>query len=173
LAVPRGTVKLPGGYEVVVPEKIVELKHNKIYNLVFKNEDHVCEPCSRFGFNYFWRLPVQMAADYLSAMKHIIKRSDIGSVAGDLVSGISLTEGRGLTQKELHVLTSLAIKHDIRLVKNDPNVGGLLLGSRRNKFGYQKGTLNFMLTTGRFPKPAEAVKIKTIAGPKNEELGER
>jgi len=173
LAVPRGTVKLPGGYEVVVPENIVELKHVKLTNLVFKNEKHVCETSSRFGFNYFWTLPLQMAADYLSAMERIIERSDIGSVAGDLVSGISLTEGRGLTQKELHVLTSLAIKHDIRLVKNDPNVGGLLLGSRRNKFGYQKGTLNFMLTTGRFPKPAEAVKIQKIAEFKNDELGER
>lgn len=173
LAVPRGTVKLPGSYEVVVPEKIVELKHNQIRNIIFKNKSRVCEPSSRFGFNYFWTLPLQMAADYLSAMERIIERSDIGSIAGDLVSGISLTEGRGLTQKELHVLTSLAIKHDIRLVKNDPNVGGLLLGSRRNKFGYQKGTLNFMLTTGRFPKPAEAVKIQKIAEFKNDELGER
>lgn len=173
LAVPRGTAKLPGGYEVVVPENIVELKHGKLTNLVFKNEKHVCVTSSRFGFNYFWTLPLQMAADYLSAMERIIERSDIGSVAGDLVSGISWTEGRGLTQKELHVLTSLAIKHDIRLVKNDPNVGGLLLGSRRNKFGYQKGTLNFMLTTGRFPKPAEAVKIQKIAEFKNDELGER
>jgi hypothetical protein len=173
LAVPRGTVKLPGGYEVVVPENIVELKHNKIYNLVFKNEDHVCEPCSRFGFNYFWTLPLQMAADYLSAMERIIERSDIGSVAGDLVSGISLTEGRGLTAKELQVLTSLAIKHEIRLVKEDPHTGGLLLGNRKNKFGYQKGTLNFMLTTGRFPNPAEAVKNQKIAKLKNDELGER
>jgi hypothetical protein len=87
LAVPRGTVKLPGGYEVVVPEKIVE--------------------------------------------------------------------------------------HEIRLVKEDPHTGGLLLGNRKNKFGYQKGTLNFMLTTGRFPKPAEAVKIQKIAEFKNDELGER
>lgn len=164
LAVPRGTVKLPGGYEIVVPENIVDLKYIKMKNLTFKNGNNVCEPFTYSSFNFFWSLPIKTASDYLSAMERIVKRENLKSLAGDFVSMITLAEGKALTSKELNVLTSLVLKYDIASIKEDPLNKGLLLVDKNNKrFGYQKGILNFMLTTGRFPKPSEAVKVKKMS----------
>lgn len=170
LTVPHGIVKLPGEYEVVVPDRL-DIGDIKFRSIVFKNGKNVSKQSTNYGFNFFWELPIKNASEYLSVLERFSDKGYVGTLAGDFIAGIHFAENRILTFKELNLLTDLAIKYNIVNIKEDPQNSGLfLIDSNKKKLCYQKGNLSFILATGRFPRPSESIRFKTPQPPEHRSL---